>query len=65
VRFAFYARYNTTMTADDIKRTYDEAAQAVLLEHQQAVATILGKEQKKKDETDIAAVRARLIEHLP
>lgn len=53
------------MTADDIKRAYDEAAQGVLLEHQEAVAQILGEEQKKKEEADIAAVRARLIEHLP
>lgn len=65
VRFAFCARYNTCMTADDIKRAYDEAAQGVLLEHQEAVAQILGEEQKKKEEADIAAVRARLIEHLP
>lgn len=65
MRFAFYARYNISMTADDIKRAYDEAVQEVLLAHQKAVASVLGEEQQHKEAEDLAAVRARLIEHLP
>lgn len=53
------------MTADDIKRAYDEAVEEVLLAHREAVAKVLGEEQQHKEAEDLAAVRARLIEHLP
>lgn len=53
------------MTADDIRRAYDEAAAEVLLEHREAIARVLGEGRRDKDADQIAAVRARLVEHLP
>lgn len=53
------------MTADEIKRAYDEAVEEVLLAHRTGIAEILEEGQRAKDGEDIEKVRARLIEHLP
>lgn len=65
VRFAFYARYNASMTPQEIKRAYDAAVAEVLEEHRERITQIIGKERGSDDAARRDAIRLKLFKQTP